>query len=55
VGRYAALPQEAFRLRLGAYLQRRGFSYRTASLVVQRLWNETRNSTNGQAQHKNME
>jgi len=48
VGRYAALPQETFRLRLGAYLQRRGFSYAVASSVLSRLWKETQNSAHGQ-------
>lgn len=46
--RYAALPQETFRLRLGAFLQRRGFSYGVVSFVLSRIWNETRSSTHGQ-------
>jgi len=48
VGRYAALPQETFRLRLGAFLQRRGFSFAVASSTVRRLWNESQNSRDGQ-------
>jgi len=48
VGRYAALPQETFRLRLGAYLRRRGFSYAVASSVLNRLWKESQNSAHGQ-------
>jgi len=48
VGRYAALPQETFRLRLGAFLQRRGFSFAVASTTVRRLWNESQNSRDGQ-------
>ena len=47
-GRYAALPQETFRLRLGAFLQRRGFSYGVVSSALNRIWNETQNSTHGQ-------
>ncbi|NMD27155.1 MAG: regulatory protein RecX, partial [Chloroflexi bacterium] len=48
VGRYAALPQKTFRLRLGAFLQRRGFSFAVASTTVRRLWNESQNSRDGQ-------
>ena len=48
VGRYAALPQKTFRLRLGAFLQRRGFSFAVASSTVRRLWNESQNSRDGQ-------
>ena len=48
VGRYESLPEETFRLRLGAFLQRRGFSYAVASETVRRLWKETRNSRDGQ-------
>ena len=47
-GRYTALPQETFRLRLGAFLQRRGFSFAVASTTVRRLWNESQNSRDGQ-------
>ncbi len=47
-GRYTALPQETFRLRLGAFLQRRGFSYGVVSSVLNHIWNETQNSTHGQ-------
>ena len=47
-GRYAALPQETFRLRLGAFLQRRGFSYAVVASVLSRLWNEAQNSSQGQ-------
>ncbi len=47
-GRYTALPQETFRLRLGAFLQRRGFSYGVVSSVLNHIWNETQNSTHWQ-------
>jgi len=47
-GRYTALPREIFRLRLGAFLQRRGFSYGVVSSVLNHIWNETQNSTHGQ-------
>jgi regulatory protein len=48
VGRYESLPEETFLLRLGAFLQRRGFAYAVASETVRRLWKETRNSRDGQ-------
>jgi regulatory protein len=34
------LDERTFRQRLGAFLQRRGFSYETSRTVVKRLWNE---------------
>ena len=36
------LDERTFRQRLGAFLQRRGFSYETCRTVVTRLWNELR-------------
>jgi regulatory protein len=38
----AGLDHAAFRQRLGAYLQRRGFSYAASAAAVERLWAEAR-------------
>jgi regulatory protein len=38
--RLGALDWQKFRLRLGAYLGRRGFSYDTVSTIVRQVWNE---------------
>lgn len=37
-----ALDERAFRQRLGAFLQRRGFDYEASAAAVGRLWSETR-------------
>jgi regulatory protein len=37
-----ALDERTFKQRLGAFLQRRGYSYETMKAVVSRLWRETR-------------
>ncbi len=37
-GRYAALPWETFQLKLGSYLQRRGFRYDLIREIVAELW-----------------
>jgi regulatory protein len=41
-GRLAALDQREFRLRLGQYLARRGFSYAIIKEITLKVWEETR-------------
>jgi regulatory protein len=41
----AGLDAVAFRRRLGAYLQRRGFGYTASAAAIERLWAEARNLT----------
>ncbi len=42
--RLKALPREAFRQKLGAYLARRGFDYATVGPVLERVWGELQQS-----------
>lgn len=42
--RYAHLDRREFRRKLGSFLQRRGFSYEIVNDVVERLWQEVRES-----------
>jgi regulatory protein len=44
LGRYADLPWEAFARKLGAYLQRRGFSAQVTWATVRQLWNTMHDS-----------
>jgi regulatory protein len=44
LGRYADLPWEDFARKLGAYLQRRGFSAQVTWATIRQLWNTMQDS-----------
>ncbi|HAE85030.1 MAG TPA: RecX family transcriptional regulator [Anaerolineaceae bacterium] len=48
LGRYAELPWEDFARKLGAYLQRRGFSAQVTWATVCQLWNDMQDSSSMQ-------
>ena len=48
LGRYASLPWEDFARKLGAYLQRRGFSAQVTWATIRKLWNAMQDSSSMQ-------
>ena len=48
LGRYASLPWEDFARKLGAYLQRRGFSAQVTWATLRKLWNAMQDSSSMQ-------
>jgi regulatory protein len=48
LGRYAGLPWEDFARKLGAYLQRRGFSAQVTWATIRKLWNAMQDSSSMQ-------
>ena len=50
--RWANLPEDEFRLKLGRYLQRRGFSYDIIKRTTQQVWQETTAGTDENASDK---